>query len=77
MKWRDYEHVVGRLREHDKRFEIHVQRGKGSHRMVCHPDVEGNKRQYPLPYHGSKTKIAPGMQKDLVRMFQLPEDLFA
>ena len=27
-------------------------------------------------HHGSKTVMAPGMQKDLVRMFQLPEDLF-
>lgn len=76
MHQREYRYIVGRLRKHDSRFEIHVQRGKGGHRMVFHPDVEGSKRHYPLPYHGSKTRIAPGMQKDLVRIFQLPEDIF-
>ena len=63
MKQRDYRYVVGRLRKHDSRFEIHIQRGKGSHRMIYHPDVEGNKRHYPLPHHGPRTAIAPGMQR--------------
>ena len=72
----EYRHIVYKLQEHDNRFEIHDRRGKGSHRMVFHPDVEGCKRHYPLPYHGSKTTIAPGMQKDLIRIFRLPEDIF-
>lgn len=76
MEWREYRYIVAALRNHDTRFEIHTRRGKGSHRMVFHPDVEGGKRHYPLPYHGSKTSIAPGMQKDLIRIFQLPADIF-
>ena len=76
MKWQAYSSIVSWLRDHDRRFEIHVRGGKGSHRMVFHPDVDGHKRHYPLPYHGAKTKIAPGMQKDLIRIFRLPPNLF-
>lgn len=76
MKHQEYRLIVDRLRKYDSRFKIHTRRGKGSHRMVFHPDVEGNKRQYPLPYHHAKTPIAPGMQKDLIRVFQLPQDIF-
>ena len=76
MEWHDYRYIVAKLREQDRRFEIHTRRGKGSHRMVFHPDVEGSKRHYPLPYHGSKTPIARGMQKDLIRIFQLPPNIF-
>ena len=32
MEQREYRHIVGRLRKHDSRFEIHVRRGRGSHR---------------------------------------------
>lgn len=74
MRWREYRQVVAKLREGDKRFSFEP--AKGSHRMVVHPDVEGAKRHYPLPYHGAKTPIAPGMQKDLIRIFQLPADTF-
>ena len=76
MKYQEYRLIVDRLRKYDSRFEIHTRGGKGSHRMVFHPDVEGHKRQYPLPYHHAKTTIAPGMQKDLIRIFQLPADIF-
>ena len=76
MKIREYRFVVRRLRSHDNRFEIHQRRGKGSHRMVFHPDVRGEKRHYPLPYHGDKTPIQPGMQRDVIRLFDLPADFF-
>lgn len=75
MRWREYREVVAKLKEHDSRFEIHVRRGRGSHRMVVHPDIDGVKRQYPLPYHGMKTRVPPGMQKDIIRVFQLPADV--
>lgn len=74
MRWREYRRVIAKLREIDKRFS--TEPGRGSHRMVVHPDVEGAIRHYPLPYHGAKTPIAPGMQKDLIRIFQLPADTF-
>ena len=76
MKYREYRLIVDRLHKYDSRFKIHRRHGKGSHRVVSHPDVEGKKRQYPLPYHHPKTTIAPGMQKDLIRIFQLPADIF-
>ena len=44
--------------------------------MLMHPDVQGRKRHYPVPYHGAKTPIAPGMLREIVRVFELPEDLF-
>lgn len=76
MKWREYGFVVAKLRAYDGRFEIHTRRGKGSHRMIVHPDIDGNMRHYPLPYHGPKTPVAWGMLKDLIRIFQLPSDIF-
>lgn len=72
----EYRKVIARLKKHDRRFRTYTNRGKGSHRMVAHPDVGGRKRSYPLPYHGAKTEIRPGMLSDLVRMFGLPEDFF-
>ena len=75
MAWREYREVVARLQKHDARFEIHVRRGRGSHRVIFHPDVDGSKRPHPVPYHGAKTPVAPGMRKDIVRIFQLPEDV--
>ncbi|MXY52673.1 MAG: type II toxin-antitoxin system HicA family toxin [Gammaproteobacteria bacterium] len=76
MAWKEYRDVVAILQRHDRRFEVHLKRGKGSHRMLMHPDVQGRKRHYPVPYHGAKTPIAPGMLREIVRVFELPEDLF-
>ena len=76
MRKRDYRFVVGRLRTYDGRFEVHERRGKGSHRMIYHPAIGGGKRHYPLPYHGQKTVIHVGLQKELIRIFQLPTDIF-
>ena len=44
--------------------------------MIVHPDVDGRMRHYPLPYHGQKTHIAPGMLRDITRVFELPADIF-
>ena len=76
MRWREYRDVVAKLKRCDQRFEVHIRRGRGSHRMLVHPDVEGVTRHYPIPYHGMKTPVAPGMQKDIIRVFQLPEGVF-
>ena len=74
MRWREYRDVVAILRKQDGSFRIETT--KSNHRMVVHPDVDGVMRHYPLPYHGAKTQIAPGMQKDLIRIFQLPSATF-
>ncbi len=63
------------LREHDPRFVVLVNRGKGSHRMVFHPSIDGQKRSFPLPYHRGK-EIQRGLLKALIRRFNLPNDLF-
>ena len=52
-----YREVERRLKQHDSRFQIFVTRGRGSHRMVFHPDINGKRRSYPLPFHGNKTHI--------------------
>ena len=44
--------------------------------MVFHPDTDGEKRHYPLPFHGAKTRIRPGIQRDLIRLFDLPSNIF-
>ena len=36
-----YRELIKKLRKHDPRFEEHVNRGKGSERMLYHPDVDG------------------------------------
>ena len=33
-------------------------------------------RHHTLPYHGAKTPIPHGILRDLVRKFDLPEDIF-
>lgn len=76
MPAREYREVVAALKRHDRQFEVHTRRGRGSHRMIVHPDVDGRMRHYPLPYHGQKTRIAPGMLRDITRVFELPADFF-
>ena len=68
--------LLKRLREFDSRFRVYARRGKGSHRMLHHPDVAGEARHYPLPRHGEKTPIFPGYQKDIIRISGLPEGFF-
>ena len=63
------------LREHDSRFVVFVNRGKGSHRMIFHPNIDGQKRSFPIPYHRGK-EIQRGLLKALIRRFNLPNDLF-
>ena len=69
-----YKEVVDALKAHDPLFDTDNVKGKGSHRMVIHPKT---KRHYPLPYHGNKTAIPKGMQRDIIRFFDLPSDIFS
>jgi predicted RNA binding protein YcfA (HicA-like mRNA interferase family) len=63
------------LREHDPRFEIYSNRGKGSHRMIRHPDVNGQSASFPVPYHKGKD-LQKGLLRALIRRFNLPNDIF-
>lgn len=63
------------LRDHDPRFEIFSKRGKGSHRLVYHPDIGGKPQSYPVPYHKGHD-VSIGILKGLIRRFQLPAEIF-
>ena len=34
-----------------RRFQIFENRGKGSHRMIYHPDIGGRAASMPIPFH--------------------------
>ena len=66
--------VIRILRDYDPRFCCFEHRGKGSHRMIFHPDIEGQKRSFPIPYHKWRD-LQKGILKALIRRFNLPPDL--
>ena len=66
--------VFRKLRDYDRRFVIYVNRGKGSHRMIFHPDVGGQRARYPVPFHGKE--LAGCYLKGIIRRFQLPNNFF-
>lgn len=71
-----YRELVKILRRHDDRFEFYPDRGKGSHRMIYHPDVNGRPESHPVKHHGDNTELRRGVISSIVRRFRLPEDLF-
>lgn len=70
-----YRELVKALRKHDKRFEIHVNRGKGSERMIFHPDVNGRPESYPIKCHNEGDAIRKGHIAAITRRFKLPKGL--
>ena len=44
------------LRKHDKRFEVYKKRGKGSERIIYHPDINGRPESYPVTATGKIQK---------------------
>ena len=44
--------------------------------MIARTDAKGVTRSHPLPFHGPKTPIPKGILKDIIRKFDLPEDVF-
>lgn len=76
MRVREYREVKKILFSHDKRFRIDTRRGKGSHHILYHPDIGGRQQQLPLPHHGNKTIIKIGILKDIIRIFDLPKNIF-
>ena len=63
------------LKKYDDRFEIVTNRGKGSERMIYHPDIDGRPEQYPLKCHGGGTEIRAGTISAIRRRFALPSDV--
>jgi hypothetical protein len=72
-----FREVVKLLRKHDKRFEIHENRGKGSERIIFHPEApSGRSECFPIKCHGDGTELRKGVLVDLIRRFTLPKDIF-
>lgn len=53
-----YRQVRKKLKKHDRRFQEIVNRGKGSHRVFFHPDINGRAAQYPVKCHGEGTELS-------------------
>jgi predicted RNA binding protein YcfA (HicA-like mRNA interferase family) len=67
--------VLRILHEHDARFELHSKRGKGSERMIFHPNVNGRPEIYPMTFHKGQD-VGKGMLKAIIRRFSLPNRIF-
>ena len=64
------------LRKHDRRFELNKERGKGSHALIYHPDINGKEVSYFIPCpRGDKSIIGKGYMSDIKKLFNLPPDL--
>ncbi|HXH93295.1 MAG TPA: type II toxin-antitoxin system HicA family toxin [Thermoanaerobaculia bacterium] len=67
--------MLKRLRAHDKRFSVSVERGKGSHRMVVLTTKDGESH-YPFPCHNDGAEIDRRYLRDIINYFGLPPDIF-
>ena len=67
--------VLRILRDYDRRFETFTKRGKGSERMIYHPNVNGRSQCFPLTFHKGQD-IGKGMLKAIIRRFDLPSNIF-
>lgn len=72
-----YRKVIQLLRAHDPRFEVYVNRGKGSERIIYHPDINGRPESFPIKCHGEGTEIAPGTLSAIIRRFKLRRNIFS
>ena len=70
IKLRDF---LQRVKEFDPAIVVFVNRGKGSHIMLC-KDTHGGKVSFPVPT--SSGEVAGPYQKAVIRRFELPEDAF-
>lgn len=64
------------LKDHDPRFEFYSNRGKGSERIIYHPDINGRAASYPVKCHGEGTELRIGVLVSIRRRFNLPKDIF-
>jgi len=76
VKSYSFRELVKKLRKHDPRFRIDTRRGKGSHRMLVHTDIDGRKQAYPLVCHNEGAEISKVYLVAIRRNFKLPDDFF-
>jgi hypothetical protein len=68
--------VIKKLQDHDEAFEVYRKRGKGSERVIYHPNINGRSESYPLPCHKEGADVARGHYAPIVRRFGLPQGFF-
>jgi len=68
-----YHELISKLKRYDSRFIIYVEKGKGSHRMIYHPDIDGEEVSYPIKYRGPGTEYGKGTIARIVDRFKLPK----
>lgn len=66
-----FRELIRALRKHDPKFEAYT--GKGSERVIYHPDINGRAESIPVKCHGEGTELGPGVISDVVRRFRLPQ----
>ncbi len=71
-----FRELVRILRQHDSRFEIFENRGKGSERIIYHPNINGRAESFPVKCHGENDDLKPYVIPDIIRRFSLPRKLF-
>lgn len=68
--------LMQKLKEYDKQFAFAYRRGKGSERMISHPNINGQPKSCPIPCHGEGDDVKRPYYKQIIRRFNLPEDFF-
>lgn len=71
-----YREMARILKTYDSRFQFWSDRGKGSERMIYHPDIAGRPASYPVKCHGAGTELRAGVLSSIIRRFNLPRDVF-
>ena len=64
------------LHDHDSRFRDDKIRGKGSHRMLVHPDIDGKEVRFPVPVHSMGKDLPAYIPRKIMAKFRLPRTLF-
>lgn len=60
-----------KLKEIDPAFCFSKNRGKGSERMIYHPNINGREESYPIKCHGEGDEISKGTLGAIKRRFNL------
>lgn len=75
LKWRELREI---LLAYDRRFSFYSKKGsgKGSHRAIEHPDIDGRRIAFTVPIHGEGDEIKTPYKSKIRRDFKLPKDIF-
>jgi hypothetical protein len=66
--------LIAAIRDADPLIECDTQKGKGSHCVFSKKFPDGSTRSFPLPT--SSGEVVGPYQKSLIRLFDLPKDVF-